>query len=247
MAKEKRQVKSIISDNIGESAARLVADGLDAGFDIDDFTLNPDKKPSRQIRGEQKFNQEGLDEIVSLSSKGGPIAGQSLTNDPDQAYPWEKPAKFANPREALDSIVTELLQPEPMKNIVNALTKGAAVADLSVAVLYAKFNTGDINPDVMLLLVEPIMYIMMAIGEEANIKYNIEGNDLDEFDDEDEDENTEAKLNEFKNSFTNIKKDTVAKELKPSNITNGAVPSSLLEKVTKEGPQIRSILDRGEM
>ena len=134
-----------------------------------------------------------------------------------------------------------------MKNIVNALTKGAAVADLSVAVLYAKFNTGDINPDVMLLLVEPIMYIMMAIGEEANIKYNIEGNDLDEFDDEDEDENTEAKLNEFKNSFTNIKKDTVAKELKPSNITNGAVPSSLLEKVTKQGPQIRSILDRGEM
>ena len=48
-------------------------------------------------------------------------------------------------------------------------------------------------------------------------------------------------------SFTNIKKDTVAKELKPSNITNGAVPSSLLEKVTKQGPQIRSILDRGEM
>jgi hypothetical protein len=247
MANKKRNPKPIISNSLSEASGQIVLDALDAGFDIDDFTLNPDKKPSRQIRGEQKFNQEGLDEIVSLSSKGGPIAGQSLTNDPDQAYPWEKPAKFANPREALDSIVTELLQPEPMKNIVNALTKGAAVADLSVAVLYAKFNTGDINPDVMLLLVEPIMYIMMAIGEEANIKYNIEGNDLDEFDDEDEDENTEAKLNEFKNSFTNIKKDTVAKELKPSNITNGAVPSSLLEKVTKQGPQIRSILDRGEM
>ena len=28
----------------------------------------------------------------------------------------------------------------------------------------------------------------MAIGEEANIKYNIEGNDLDEFDNEDEEE-----------------------------------------------------------
>ena len=40
---------------------------------------------------------------INLSSKGAPIAGQSLTNDPDQSYPWEKPAKFANPREALDS------------------------------------------------------------------------------------------------------------------------------------------------
>ena len=87
----------------------------------------------------------------------------------------------------------------------------------------------------------------MAIGEEANIKYNIEGNDLDALDEEDDDENTEAKLNEFKNSFTNIKKDTVAKELNPSNINSGAVPSSLLERVTEQGPQIRSILDRGEM
>ena len=134
MANKKRNPKPIISNSLSEASGQIVLDALDAGFDIDDFTLNPDKKPSRQIRGEQKFNQEGLDEIVSLSSKGGPIAGQSLTNDPDQAYPWEKPAKFANPREALDSIVTELLQPEPMKNIVNALTKGAAVADLSVAV-----------------------------------------------------------------------------------------------------------------
>jgi len=156
MANKKRNPKPVISSSLSEASGQIVLDALDAGFEIDDFTLNSDKKSSRQIRGEQKFNQEGLDEIVNISSNGAPIAGQSLTNDPDQAYPWEKPAVFANPREALDSIVTELLQPEPMKNIVNALANGAAVADLAVAVLYAKFNTGDINPDIMLLLVEPV-------------------------------------------------------------------------------------------
>jgi hypothetical protein len=246
MAKKKRLPRPIISNSLGEAAGQTVVDALDAGFDIDEISFNPDKKNGRQVRGESKFSQEGLDELASISNKGAALPGQSLINDPEQPRPWEKPATFSNPREALESIVGELLQPEEMKNIVGALVKGAAVADLSLAVLYAKFTQGEINPDVLLLLVEPVMYIMMAIGEEANIKYNIEGNDLDEFDDEDNEEEDTRKLNEFKNSFTNIKKDTVAKKLAPSKFQNGAVPSSLLEKVTEQGPEIRSILSRGQ-
>ena len=246
MAKKKRIPRPVISNSLSDAAGQVVVDALDAGFDIDEITLNPDKKNGRQVRGETKFSQEGLDEIASISNNGAAVPGQSLTSDPEQPSPWEKPATFSNPREALDSIVEELLHPEAMKNIVGALVKGAAVADLSLAVLYAKFTQGDINPDTLLLLVEPVMYIMMAVGEEANIKYNIEGNDLDEFDEEDSQEEETRKLNEFKNSFTNIKKDTVAKELAPSKINSGAVPASLLEKVTEQGPEIRSMLSRGQ-
>ena len=246
MAKKKRIPRPVISNSLSDAAGQVVVDALDAGFDIDEITLNPDKKNGRQVRGETKFSQEGLDEIASISNNGAALPGQSLTSDPEQPSPWEKPATFSNPREALDSIVEELLQPEAMKNIVGALVKGAAVADLSLAVLYAKFTQGDINPDTLLLLVEPVMYIMMAVGEDANIKYNIEGNDLDEFDEEDSQEEETRKLNEFKNSFTNIKKDTVAKELAPSKINSGAVPASLLEKVTEQGPEIRSMLSRGQ-
>ena len=245
MAKKKRIPRPVISNSLSDAAGQVVVDALDAGFDIDEITLNPDKKNGRQVRGETKFSQEGLDEIASISNNGAALPGQSLTSDPEQPSPWEKPATFSNPREALDSIVEELLQPEAMKNIVGALVKGAAVADLSLAVLYAKFTQGDINPDTLLLLVEPVMYIMMSVGEEANIKYNIEGNDLYEFDEDSQEEET-RKLNEFKNSFTNIKKDTVAKELAPSKINSGAVPASLLEKVTEQGPEIRSMLSRGQ-
>lgn len=245
-AQKRRDARPVISSSISEASRDIVLDALDAGYSIDE--LAPDM--GTQIRGEQKFSQEGLDEIVDLSGQGGAIPGQSLMNDPDQAYPWEKPAKFANPREALDVIVTELLQPEPMKNIVAALANGAAVADLSIAVLYSKFSNGDINPDVMLLLVEPIMYIIMAVGEEANIKYNIEGNDLDELDEEDDEEEIQEKLNEFKNAFTDIKKGAIQKEVAPVNINSGAVPNSLLERVKEQGPNIQqirsSILSRGE-
>jgi len=243
---KRRNPKPIISNSVSEASRDIILDALDAGYSIDE--LAPDVGP--QIRGEQKFSQEGMDELVNLSSQGGAIPGQSLMNDPEQSQPWEKPAKFSNPREALDSIVTELLQPEPMKNIVAALANGAAVADLSVAVLYSKFSSGDINPDVMLLLVEPVMYIIMAVGEEANIKYNIEGNDLDEFDDEDDEEENQEKLNEFKNAFTDIKKGAIKKDVAPTNINSGVVPNSLLDKVKEQGPNIQqirnSILSRGE-
>ena len=108
MGNPTRPVKPIISNSIGEAAGLAVLDGLDAGFDIEDIA--PDKGP--KIRGEAKFNQEGLDELVSLSAQGRPIPGQSLTNNPDSKYPWESPPTLTNPREALDSIVAEIMQPE---------------------------------------------------------------------------------------------------------------------------------------
>ena len=241
MGTPKRQANPVVSSNLSEAAGQIVLDGLDAGFDIEDIA--PDRGP--KIRGEAKFNQEKLNELVSLSSKGAPIPGQSLTNSTENPYSWEKPPEFTNPREALDDVVGSIMQPEAMKNIVSALAQGAAVADLGTAILYAKFNEGKITPDVMMMLAEPVMYTIMAIGEEANIKYNIEGNDLDEFDDEDDVEDGDAKLNEFRNVLTDIKKGAT-KDMKPSNINTNVVPESILAQVKEKGPEIKSLLSKGE-
>ena len=242
MAENKRRAPNpIISPSLSEAAASAVLDGLDAGFTIDEIA--PDRGP--KIRGEAKFSQEGLDELVSLSNKGAPIPGQSLTKSADDPYPWEAPPEFANPREALDDIIGSIMQPEAMKNIVAALVKGGAVADIGTAILYAKFNEGKITPDVMMTLAEPVMYTIMAIGEEANIQYNIEGNDLDEFDDEDDAEESENKLNEFRNVLTDIKRGAT-KNIEPSKIDTNVVPESILAQVKEQGPEIRSLLSKGE-
>ena len=240
MGKPNRQVRPIISDNISEAAGLAVLDGLDAGFDIEDIA--PDKGP--KIRGEARFSQEGLDELTNLSGQGRPIPGQSLTNSPESAYPWESPPTLTNPREALDVIVAEIMQPEAVKNIVNALANGAAVGDIGSAILYAKFTEGDITPDIMMLLAEPVMYTIMAIGEEANIKYNIEGNDLDEFDEEDEAEEMTNKINEFRTAVSDIKNQTTQK-LKPT-VDENVVPRNILDRVKEQGPEIRSLLTKGE-
>jgi len=240
MGQLKREGTPIITDNLSDASSGIVLDALDAGMDIDEIAPDTGTK----IRGEAVFNQENLDEVVGLSSVGAPIAGQSLMNSQEEAYPWEKPAEFSNPREALDEIVSSIMQPEAVKNVVMALSKGAAAADIAIAVLYSKFTEGKINPDVMMMLVEPVMYLTMAIGEEANIKYNIEGNDLDEIDNEDTDEVTEEKLKQFENIFTQIKNGVSSEDI--SELNTEVVPENMLAQIKEKGPEIRSMLSKGE-
>jgi hypothetical protein len=95
------------------------------------------------------------------------------------------------------------------------------------------------------MLAEPVMYTIMAIGEEANIQYNIEGKDLDEFDEEDAAEEFDGKVNEFRNVLTDIKKG-VTKNIEPSKIDTNVVPESILAQVKEQGPEIRSLLSKGE-
>ena len=240
MGQLKREGTPIINDSLSGASSQIILDALDAGMDIDEIA--PDKGP--KIRAKTVFNQENLDEVVGLSSRGAPIAGQSLMNSQEESYPWEKPAEFANPREALDDIVSSILQPEAVKNVVMALSKGAAADDIATAVLYSKFTEGKINPDVMMMLVEPVMYLTMAIGEEANIKYNIEGNDLDEIDNEDTDEATEEKLKQFENIFTQIKNGVSSEDI--SELNTEVVPENMLSQIKEKGPEIRSMLSKGE-
>lgn len=235
----KRNPNPVVSRDLTEAIGQIVEDAIDAGVDFKD--IEEDNSP--KIKGRFQKDENSLNDLVALKSQGGPIPGQSLTNSPDQPYPWERPAEFANPREALDNILSTLLQPEAIKEIINSLANGASVGDLAMAIVYAKFVEGKINPDIMLLTMEPIMYILMAIGEEANIEYNIDNDDIDE---EDEEEIKE-KLDEFENVFQQIKNGVMNKDIKVEKIQEGAVDKGLLDRVKEAGPQIReSLLARGE-
>ena len=238
--KQKRPIRPIISRSVGDAAGQTVLDALDAGYSIDELT-GPDRGP--KIRPRQKHDQAALDQMVSMSSKGGPIPGQSLTSDPEQPRPWEKPPTYTNPREALMYISTLILKPEAIEGILGSLLNGAAVVDIVTAILYTNFTEGIISPDMMLLLMEPVMYLVMSIGEEANIQYNIEGDDLDELD-EDDPEEIEEKINEFRNAFTEIKNSETVNSVNKEKLKIDAniLPTSILENVKENSSEIKSIL-----
>ena len=231
MAEQELKLKPVIADNVSDATEKIILNAIESGYDLNDIS----EFKEAPIIGKRKITNEGIDEVVNLTSKGRAIPGQSLTNSKEQPYPWETPPKFTNPREALKNISSTILNPKGAKHIVNALAKGASVTDLSLSILYAKFANGEITPDLMLLLSEPVMYTIMGIGEEANIKYNIDDNDINEVDSEDEIE----QKNKIKNLFSEIKNNQ-----KP---VESVVPRSILEQIKKQGPEIRkSLLSKGE-
>ena len=82
-----------------------------------------------------KFLGDNLD-------RGRPIPGQSLTNEPDQPYNWEKPSEFTNPREAMLYVFETLTVPETVENVLLSVMNGVSVIDIASITLYSGFLEG---------------------------------------------------------------------------------------------------------
>ena len=122
-------------------------------------------------------SEKAINFIEGSLNTGRAIPGQSLTNSPDQQYKWEQPAEYTNPREAMLYVFETLTVPETTTNLLLSLSNGVGVVDIASITLYAGFLEGKWNPDLMLLLMEPTMYMKMALAEKADIEYNLEAGD----------------------------------------------------------------------
>jgi hypothetical protein len=70
-----------------------------------------------------------------------------------------------------------LTVPETTTNILLSLNNGVGVIDIASITLYSGFLEGKWSPDLMLLLMEPTMYMVMALAEKADIPYSLEAGD----------------------------------------------------------------------
>ena len=240
MAKQ-QPIKKFVSRNLSESIEKSVQDAVDSGIDVSELVDSISKEPTNVV-ARNYYNEEDTNNLVEQITKGRAIPGQSLTNDPNNPYPWEQPTKHSNPREALTSITIELLKPENAKNIVKSLAEGMAATDITTSILYAKFFTGEINPDVMLLLIEPVLYTVMSLGSEAGVEYNIEPHDVNELDEDEEDE----KLKEFKKAVKKIEGQKIENSENKVNIREDVIPSSLLAQVKETGSELKGLLSKQE-
>src|SRR5210317_2270089 len=149
----------------------------------------------------EEYNPEAVE---AFAKAGRPIPGQSLTANPDEPRPFEGPPDFTNFKEALDYTAAELLLEENYTPMVLAMADGIPVTDLAMQIGYVGFREGKWNPDLMMMLMEPIMYLLMALAEKAGIKYRID-------DEDDDDEDTTSNQS---NQFEQLKK--VTKERFPT-------------------------------
>jgi len=179
----------------------------------------------------EEYDQEGLE---VLTNPNRAIPGQSLTNDPENKYPWEQTPEFTTVQGALESLVSEMLEEDVYIEVVSSVGQGVPISDVVMQLLYTGFTEGKWNPDLFMLLIEPLMYVIMSLCEKADIEYII-------YRGEEEDE--EEAVTEEASKLETLKE--VTKEKVQESISDKAVPGSVLEKIENfEVPE--SLLSRPE-
>jgi hypothetical protein len=194
----------------------------------------------------EQYDQQGIDALVNT---GRPIPGQSLTANPEERRPFEQAPEFVKFKDALDYTAAELLLEENYMPMMEAIGDGVTIVDIATQMGYVGFREGKWNPDLMMMLIEPFMYLLMALAEKAGIEYRID-------DEDDIDEDDTAFEQKTKNIANSIKEDVQ----KTGDIPQGALPTEVLEKIealemsssllSKEPqemsePQPQSLLQRG--
>ena len=183
----------------------------------------------------ETYNQEAVE---AFAKTGRPIPGQSLTSNPDEPRPFEGQPEFTNFKKALDYTTAELLLEENYTPIVLAIADGVPITDLAMQIGYVGFREGKWNPDLMLMLMEPLMYLLMALAEKADIEYRI-----DDEDDEEDEEEEETILEEKANNIA----ETVKQKLgKVEGVPDGALPKDIVEKIKTIEMSQESLLAKPE-
>ena len=182
------------------------------------------------------ISEKAVEFLGNSLATGKAVPGQSLTNSPEQPYKWEQPPEFVNTKEASLYVFSVLTTPETVPNLLESVANGVGVVDLASIVLYSGFLEGKWNPDLMTLLMEPTMYMIMALAEKANIKYVVDTGDDDkepEITGEQQEKTFKrglTALEEIKNQTVNkINPQTIPVEVK-QQIEQIELPKGLLEK-----------------
>ena len=167
-----------------------------------------------------------------------PIPGQSLTNDPDEAYPWERSPEHTTVKAALDDLVTNIFEEERLVAIVELLARRTLpIASIAQILLEQGFRQGKWNPDLMLLLAEPLMVILMALAERAEIRdYEIYEGEFSEMAEED-------KLSISKEAHKELS-NAVVFGMKMPPIKKESVPEEILETIDKTEIPKPSLMER---
>ena len=121
-----------------------------------------------------QFEQRGTNPF------NNPTPGESLTRDPEQKFPWEQPPQLTEVEPVIKEIFINITEKEKLLDLLHLLRKGTPIDELTQVILYRGMTQGIYNTDLMMLLIEPVMYLLIAIAEEYEIDPVIyEGMDQD--------------------------------------------------------------------
>jgi len=111
--------------------------------------------------------------LIEREPVGGfdaPIPGESLTSSPDNAKSWERPSQYVNEDKAMEALYLLLTDQDKLPSLINLMDSGTPIDEIAQVILYQGYTAGQYNPDLMLSMIEPTIYLLIAIADYAEIK-----------------------------------------------------------------------------
>ena len=161
----------------------------------------------------------GLGDLAIDDPFNSPTPGESLTKTPEEIFPWEQASEYTEVRPFMEDLFLQLTEDKDryVKLLVSFLQQ-VSIADTTQMLLYTSWRAGKINTDLMLLLIEPVMYLLIAMAEQAEIEPVI-------YDEEDVDEPSQEDADLY------VEESQKINEMKPEKIRKSSVEPSLLARV----------------
>lgn len=160
------------------------------------------------------------------------IPGSSYTNDPKNPAPFEQAPKFVDVHEASEFVWVKLIQPKAYVAMMQTIDQGVPIMSITQALLTDGFQQGMWNPDLMLMLIEPTAYMLIALAERADIEMVVYQGQLDDADKTEEILGVSFEEEKIRNMMQSSKSGSV-----PTNI----VTPAMLEEL-EDLPDTESIL-----
>jgi len=177
----------------------------------------------------EKVKENQFDK-VEVNPFNAPIPGESLTVSPDSTHSWERPPEYTNDEDALEALYFELTELDTLKQLINIINDGIPLDEIAQVVLYKGYTEGKYNPDMMLMLIEPTIYLLIAIADYADIK------DYVLYEGEDDDEDTAIPEDTIKPITLDDNDNEVADEERVEKPSEDVVADSLLSKIKTDLP-----------
>jgi hypothetical protein len=121
-----------------------------------------------------KFREQQGSQAVDPFNRAVP--GFSLTQEPGR-WPWEKPPKFVQPADAVDSIIDNLEDPQTREEVAGLMLAGVSVEELVSIFSVHGMAKGAFNPDVAEIIKGPIAMYLLGMADEYQIPVKVFGND----------------------------------------------------------------------
>tara|TARA_R110002050_G_scaffold254981_2_gene393604 strand:- start:1191 stop:1775 length:585 start_codon:yes stop_codon:yes gene_type:complete len=172
-------------------------------------------------------------EEAGINPFNAPIPGESLTTSPDNPKAWERPPEFADDDEAMQEIYLLLTEQDKLRELINIIDEGIPLDEIAQVVLYKGYTSGKFNPDVMLMLIEPTIYLLIAIADYAEIKdYTLYEGEEDDPDTEIPDDN----IVPIDVDGDGVPDEPEVKTKERAKPDDSSVDASLLSRIKKELP-----------